>query len=85
MGAQNSSFKRCISDEFQRLQKEGRDFLVGLPLIRATPPHSATCRRRPLVPPLSMQVLDELIQLKLPRSQWSINLKSLSVLFVIDK
>eukprot|EP00192_Tetraselmis_astigmatica_P018845 CAMPEP_0117657044 /NCGR_PEP_ID=MMETSP0804-20121206/5123_1 /TAXON_ID=1074897 /ORGANISM="Tetraselmis astigmatica, Strain CCMP880" /LENGTH=252 /DNA_ID=CAMNT_0005463477 /DNA_START=98 /DNA_END=857 /DNA_ORIENTATION=+ len=57
MGAQNSSFRRCITDEYQRLKKDGRDCLV----------------------------LEELVQLKLPRSQWSINVKNLGVMFVLDK
>mmetsp|Transcript_39575 Transcript_39575/g.70962 ORF Transcript_39575/g.70962 Transcript_39575/m.70962 type:complete len:223 (-) Transcript_39575:257-925(-) len=57
MGAQNSSFKRCIAEEYQRLKKEGREYLT----------------------------VDELIQLKLPRSQWTVNLKNFSVMFVLDR
>lgn len=31
------------------------------------------------------QTVDELTQLKLPRSQWTVNLKSFSVMFVLDR
>mmetsp|Transcript_6435 Transcript_6435/g.16881 ORF Transcript_6435/g.16881 Transcript_6435/m.16881 type:complete len:223 (+) Transcript_6435:111-779(+) len=57
MGAQNSSFRKCIVEEYQRLKKDGRDHLT----------------------------VDELTQLKLPRSQWTVNLKSFSVMFVLDR